>query len=67
MANKIKRRIVSEKEWDKISTERLNNGEGIDDLDLTPEQLEDWEESKKFLEEIRKKNPNANYEPIFDI
>ena len=67
MANKIKRRIVSEKEWDKISIERLNEGIGIDVLDLTPEQLEDWEESKKFLEEIRKKNPNTNYEPIFDI
>ena len=62
-----KRKITSEKEWDKISIERLNNGEGIDDLDLTPEQLEDWEESKKFLEEIRKKNPNANFEPTFDI
>ena len=53
MANKIKRRIVSEKEWDKISIERLNEGIGIDVLDLTPEQLEDWEESKKFLEEMR--------------
>jgi len=60
---KKKKRKLSDEEFDLVINERLNNGEGIDDLDLTPEQLEDYEEAKESLEEVRKVNPNACFVP----
>ena len=60
---KKKKRKLSDEEFDLVINERLNNGEGIDDLDLTPEQLEDYEEAKESLEEVRKVNPNAYFVP----
>ena len=60
---KKKKRKLSDEEFDLVVNERLNNDEGIDDLDLTPEQLADYEESKKYLEEVRKVNPDACFVP----
>ena len=60
---KKKKRKLSDEEFDLVINERLNNCEGIDDLDLTPEQLEDYEEAKESLEEVRKVNPNACFVP----
>ena len=60
---KKKKRKLSDEEFNFVITERLNNNEGVDDLDLTPEQLEDYEEDKKSLEEVRKVNPNACFVP----
>ena len=60
---KKKKRKLSDEEFDLVINERLNNDEGINDLDLTPEQLADYEESKKSLEEVRKVNPNAYFVP----
>ena len=60
---KKKKRKLSDEEFDLVITERLNNDEGIDDLDLTPEQLADYEESKESLEKVRKVNPNAYFVP----
>ena len=60
---KKKKRKLSDEEFDLVINERLNNNEGIDDLDLTPEQLEDYEEAKESLEKVRKVNPNAYFVP----
>lgn len=60
---KKKKRKLSDEEFDLVINERLNNGEGIEDLDLTPEQLEDYEEAKESLEKVRKVNPNACFVP----
>ena len=49
---------MTEKKKKKILVERLNNDEGVEDLNLSKEDLESFENDRAWLKEARKKNPN---------